>query len=71
MSDWLINDPVDAAASSSLNSVFLSKQETFFFRLEDSGYSIGQRVTELIGIRERIVKRETRVVNMLQVVNII
>ena len=36
-------------------------------RLEDSGYSIGQRVTELIGMREHIVKRETRIVNMLQV----
>lgn len=42
----------------SLNSIY---------RLEDSGYSIGQRVTELIGLREHIVKRETRIVNMLQV----
>jgi Transport protein particle (TRAPP) component len=38
-------------------------------RLEDSGYSIGQRVTELIGLREHITKRETRIVNMLQVIN--
>ena len=40
-------------------------------RLEDSGYSIGQRVTELIGMREHIVKRETRIVNMLQVQQIL
>jgi Transport protein particle (TRAPP) component len=38
-------------------------------RLEDSGYSIGQRVTELIGLREHIIKRETRIVNMLQVIH--
>mmetsp|Transcript_16265 Transcript_16265/g.15601 ORF Transcript_16265/g.15601 Transcript_16265/m.15601 type:complete len:210 (-) Transcript_16265:96-725(-) len=35
-------------------------------KLEDSGYGIGQRVIELIGVRERTVKRETRIVNMLQ-----
>jgi len=38
-------------------------------RLEDSGYSVGQRVGELVGVRERLTKRETRVVNMLQYVS--
>lgn len=38
-------------------------------RLEESGYGIGQRVGELIGSRERLTKRETRVVNMLQYVS--
>jgi hypothetical protein len=38
-------------------------------RLEESGYSIGQRVGELVGCRERLTKRETRVVNMLQYVS--
>ena len=38
-------------------------------RLEESGYSVGQRVGELVGVRERLTKRETRVVNMLQYVS--
>lgn len=38
-------------------------------KLEKSGYSIGQRVIELISCRDRITKRETRIVNMLQYVS--
>ena len=38
-------------------------------RLEEAGYGIGQRVGELIACRERLTKRETRVVNMLQYVS--
>jgi hypothetical protein len=38
-------------------------------RLEEAGYSVGQRVGELVGCRERLTKRETRVVNMLQYVS--
>ncbi len=36
-------------------------------RLEESGYSIGQKIIELYSCRERLTKRETRIVNMLQV----
>ncbi len=36
-------------------------------RLEEAGYGIGLRVIELVGIREKIARRETRIVNMLQV----
>lgn len=36
-------------------------------RLEQSGFGIGQRVIELISCRDRLFKRETRIVNMLQV----
>ena len=35
-------------------------------KLEESGYGVGVRVVELIGVREKITKRETRVVGMLQ-----
>jgi len=38
-------------------------------KLEEAGYGIGQRVVELVGSRERLTKRETRVVNMLQYVS--
>lgn len=37
-------------------------------KLEEAGYGIGQRMTELIGVREKSTKRETRLVNMLQYV---
>lgn len=50
-----------------LSSLLLNVWYHTYDRLEDSGYSIGQRVTELIGMREHVVKRETRIVNMLQV----
>ena len=36
-------------------------------RLEEVGYGVGRRVIELISCRERITKRETRLVNFLQV----
>ncbi len=36
-------------------------------RLENAGFSIGQRVIELVSCRDRVTKRETRIVNMLQV----
>ena len=42
----------------------------FLDRLEDSGFNIGQRVIELIACRDRNTKRETRIVNMLQVYQI-
>ena len=35
-------------------------------KLEKCGYGIGIRMIELVGIREKLNKRETRVVNMLQ-----
>ena len=35
-------------------------------KLEESGYGIGQRLIELVGCRERVTKRETKIVNMLQ-----
>ncbi len=35
-------------------------------KLEENGYGIGQRLIELVGCRERITKRETKIVNMLQ-----
>jgi hypothetical protein len=38
-------------------------------KLEEAGYGIGQRVIEMVGARERITKRETRIVNMLQFVS--
>ena len=38
-------------------------------RLENAGYSIGLRVVELVSCRDRVVKRETRIVGMLQVIN--
>lgn len=38
-------------------------------KLEEAGYGIGQRLIELIGRRDGLTKRETRVVNMLQFVN--
>lgn len=37
-------------------------------RLEEAGYGVGQRVIELIGCRDRLTKRETRLVYMLQFV---
>ena len=37
-------------------------------KLEENGYGIGQRLIELVGCRERITKRETKIVNMLQYV---
>jgi hypothetical protein len=39
------------------------------YRLEEAGYGIGLKLVELIGIRERATKRETRLVNMLQYVS--
>ena len=39
------------------------------YRLEESGYNIGHRVIEMVGARERITKRETRIVSMLQFVS--
>ena len=38
-------------------------------RLEELGYSIGQKALELISIRERITKREIRLVTMLQYIS--
>eukprot|EP01032_Pedospumella_encystans_P023805 gene23805-26942_t len=38
-------------------------------KLEQSGFGIGQRVIELISCRDRLFKRETRIVNMLQYVS--
>ena len=40
---------------------------SFLYRLEEVGYGVGRRVIELISCRERITKRETRLVNFLQV----
>lgn len=38
-------------------------------KLEEAGYGIGQKISELVGCRERMTKRETRLVNMLQLVS--
>jgi hypothetical protein len=38
-------------------------------RLETAGFSIGQRVIELVSCRDRVTKRETRIVNMLQYIS--
>ena len=38
-------------------------------KLEEAGYGIGQRVIEMVGTRERLTKRETRIVNVLQFVS--
>eukprot|EP01041_Mallomonas_annulata_P011650 gene11650-24399_t len=38
-------------------------------KLEELGYGIGQRMVELIGCRDRLNKRETRMVNMLQYIS--
>mmetsp|Transcript_11736 Transcript_11736/g.17779 ORF Transcript_11736/g.17779 Transcript_11736/m.17779 type:complete len:194 (+) Transcript_11736:75-656(+) len=38
-------------------------------KLEEMGYGVGQRVIELISCRDRVTKRETRLVNMLQYVS--
>ncbi len=35
-------------------------------KLADCGYSIGIRAIEMVGLREKLVKREIRIVNMLQ-----
>lgn len=35
-------------------------------KLEESGYGVGLRMFELIGCRERLAKRETKIVNILQ-----
>jgi hypothetical protein len=36
-------------------------------RLEDTGFGVGVRVLELLCYRERSCKRETKLLNMLQV----
>lgn len=36
-------------------------------KLSDAGYSIGVRIAEMIGVREKVTRRETRIVAMLQV----
>ena len=36
-------------------------------RLEHAGFGIGQRIIELTSCRDRLTRRETRIVNMLQV----
>jgi len=38
-------------------------------KLEEAGYRIGLRVVELVSCRDRMVKRETRIVNMLQYIS--
>ena len=38
-------------------------------KLEEAGFGIGQKISEIIGVRERATKRETRIVNMLQYVS--
>jgi hypothetical protein len=40
---------------------------TVHLRLEQAGFGIGQRAIELISCRDRRTGRETRLVNMLQV----
>jgi trafficking protein particle complex subunit 5 len=38
-------------------------------RLEEAGYGVGQRVIEHIAVRDKMMRRETRVVNMLQYIH--
>jgi hypothetical protein len=35
-------------------------------KLEEAGYGVGLRFAEMVGIREKAIRRETRLVNMLQ-----
>ena len=57
----------------SLRSIHAEKinniNKLHYNRLEEAGYGIGLKLVELIGIRERATKRETRLVNMLQYVS--
>lgn len=39
------------------------------FRLEEAGYGVGQRVLELVAVREKYNRRETRVVQILQYIS--
>lgn len=38
-------------------------------RLDDAGFGVGVRVVELLCHREKSGRRETRLINMLQVIN--
>lgn len=38
-------------------------------RLEEAGYGVGQRVLELVAVREKYNRRETRVVQILQYIS--
>ena len=38
-------------------------------KLSESGHGIGIRIVELVSVREKLVKRETRIVNVLQFVS--
>lgn len=45
----------------------ISASTSLSARLEQAGFGIGQRVIELVPCRDRLTRRETRIVNMLQV----
>ena len=45
----------------------ISSIEGLTSRLEELGFGVGQRLIELIGCRERITKRETKILGILQV----
>ena len=45
----------------------ISSIEDLQSKLEELGFEVGQRVIELVGCRERITKRETKILGILQV----
>lgn len=45
----------------------ISSIEDLQTRLEELGFGVGQRLIELVGCRERVTKRETRILSILQV----
>lgn len=44
----------------------ISSIDDLSLRLEELGFGVGQRLIELIGCRDRVIKRETRIVGILQ-----
>ena len=46
----------------------ISSIEDLQARLEELGIQVGQRVLELVACRERITKRETKILGILQVI---
>jgi len=48
----------------------VSSIEDLQTRLQELGFGVGQRMIEMIGCRERLTKRETRILGILQVSNL-
>jgi trafficking protein particle complex subunit 5 len=77
--DKSVLKPRGQVALSSFSFIFSEMLQYFQFsshsvsdlerKLEETGYSIGQRMSELIGCRERLSRRETRIISMLKFIN--